>query len=112
MIVYESTHWLGMVVRVHGSVVKRIWPRFVVTTAIAAIRRLIGHGECLRVLAAAGVGLDEVALHDEQVRRCDRSAAGHGDAAGNAAPNHFGIHVAAFSHDNTIGSTTRLSMFG
>ncbi|MFO0640178.1 MAG: bestrophin family protein [Polyangiaceae bacterium] len=36
MIVYESTHWLGMVVRVHGSVVKRIWPRFVVTTAIAA----------------------------------------------------------------------------
>ena len=36
MIVYESTNWLGMVVRVHGSVVKRIWPRFVVTTAIAA----------------------------------------------------------------------------
>ena len=36
MILYERTTWLKMVFRVHGSVVRRIWPRFFVTTLIAA----------------------------------------------------------------------------
>lgn len=37
MILYERTSWLAMVFRVHGSVVRRIWPRFLATTAIAAV---------------------------------------------------------------------------
>jgi len=36
VILYERTSWLAMVFRVHGSVVRRIWPRFVVTTLLAA----------------------------------------------------------------------------
>lgn len=35
MILYERVSWLSMVVRVQGSVVSRIWPRFVLTTAIS-----------------------------------------------------------------------------
>lgn len=37
MILYERVSWLSMVIRVQGSVVSRIWPRFVVTTAISAV---------------------------------------------------------------------------
>jgi len=37
MILYERVSWLSMIVRVQGSVVSRIWPRFVVTTAVSSV---------------------------------------------------------------------------
>jgi putative membrane protein len=37
MIIYERKTWLSLVLRVHGSVVKRVWPRILVATVIAIV---------------------------------------------------------------------------
>lgn len=37
MILYDRLSWLSMVLRTHGSVVKKIWPRFLVTTLVSIV---------------------------------------------------------------------------
>lgn len=37
MIIYDRVSWISMVLRVHGSVVSKVWPRVLATTMVSVV---------------------------------------------------------------------------